>query len=75
MTTAVAWKTGFLITALMNRYLRFTDFGQCQRESTPSRLGCIICELATKLLQLPSASQGQILTGETLEFGVKLYLQ
>lgn len=42
MTMAVAWKTGFLITALMNKHLRSTDSRQCQRESTPFRLGCII---------------------------------
>lgn len=75
MSTAVSWKTRFLITSLMNKHLRFTDCGQCQRESTPFRLGCIICDLAMKLLQLPSAPQGQILTEETPVFGMKLYLQ
>lgn len=76
MTTAVAWKTGFLITALMNKHLRYADSGQCQRESTPFRVGCIICDyLAKKLLQLPSAPQGQILTGKTPVSGRKLYLQ
>lgn len=61
MTTAVAWKTEFLIIGLMNKHLRFTDSGQCQRKSSSFRVRCIICDyLAKKLLQLPSAAQGQI---------------
>lgn len=71
MTMAVAWKTVFLITALMNKHLRFIDSGQCQRECT-STVRCIICNYLAKL---PSAPQRQILTGETPVCGRKLYLR
>jgi len=76
MTMAFVWKTGFLITALMNKHLRFTNSGQCQSQSTPFRVGCIICDyLAKKRLQFPLAPQEQILSGETPVSRSKLCLQ
>lgn len=59
MTMAVPWKTGFIITTLMNKHLRFTDSGQWQTESTPFRIGYIICDyLLKKLLELSLPPQG-----------------
>lgn len=59
MTTAVPWKTGFIIAALMNKHLRFTDSGQWQTESTPFRIGYIICDyLPKKLFELSLAPRG-----------------